>query len=170
MIDWLWWRIVMLFLKIVIFKKKIISSDSKSYFTTFFFHIIAAFFAAHVLNFNLSNSKNSIYSNDIEKRFFIFFTFANWRLYMLKCHSYYIHNQLNYFLYFYKICRTSFSMRFSTIERIQNKCHFFILNICRLLAVIWSFRNFRQLQWWRHFSFIIQIFFWNHRTITVFHI
>ena len=98
----------------------------------------------------------TVFSAVFKSVFYFFFISTNWRFCTLKCHSNCINNRLNCFWYHHETYMISFSKLSSIIDNVQNKCHFFTLNICMQLVIIWLFQNHCQTSSWWHFSFTIQ--------------
>ena len=84
------------------------------------------------------------------------FISTDWRFCTLKCHSSCINSRLNCSWYHHEIYMISFSKLFSITDNVQNKCHFFTLNICMQLVITWLSQNHCQASSWWHFSFTIQ--------------
>ena len=132
----------------------------KTVFLKFFFFIFLSFFFFIWFRFSF----HDIFLFIWWQRFLLFlslysisfFISTDWRSCTLECHSSCINSRLNCFWYHHEIYMISFSRLFSITDNVQNKCHFFILNICMQLVITWLFQNHCQASSWWHFSFTIQ--------------
>ena len=144
---WTWF----FFLTDAIHKTVFLKTSFFYFFFVFFFIWLRSSF--HDIFFFIRWQRFLLFSN---LYFISFFISTNWRSCTLKCHSSCINSRLNCFWYHHEIYMISFSRLSSITDNVQNKCHFFILNICMQLVITWLSQNHCQASSWWHFSFTIQ--------------